>query len=289
MERKHNKVIAALCYFGAPAFIYIFIIFGGFIFVFIESLGYIKSLNMTDITLAHYGAVITDSDFLRSCTFSLYLALLSSALSTIIGVYLAQYLVFAQGIVQKAVHKLAGIIIILPYLFAILLVIWMFSNSGLVARAMYALGFNSRPDLLYDNLGISMIFTYVLKGSAFVTVYVYNVMSKIRKDYYLLANSMGVGKYRIITGIYIPLCKNVIVWSSAIMFAYTLGSYEVPMLLSNINQTTLAAELYRLYTGSNFMDFPKAMAANIIMLLINIVFGGLYAAILSKVIDRGVK
>ncbi len=289
MERKYNKIAAALFYFGTPAFIYIFFIFGGFIFVFIESLGYIKSLNMTEITLAHYGEVITDSDFLRSCLFSLYLAVVSSMLSTVIGVYLAQYLVFSHGIVKKAVHKLAGIIIILPYLFAILLVIWIFSNSGLIARVIYAVGFDVRPNFLYDNLGLSIIFTYVLKGSAFVTVYVYNVMSKIRKDYFVLAKSMGVGKRQIVIGIYIPLCKNVIVWSSAIMFAYTLGSYEVPMLLSNVNQTTVAAGLYRLYTGSNYMDFPKAMATNIVILLINIVCGGLYAMVLGKIIDKGVR
>ncbi len=288
MGRKYNRLGSSLLYFGIPTLIYLTFIFGGFIFVFIESLGYIEALDMRDISFRHYYNVFSDADFLKSCLFSLYLATVSSTISVSIGVYLAQLITFSE---HKKINllflKLSNIFIILPYLFTILLVIWMFSDSGLLARILHVFGFENDLGILYDDFGLGMIFAFVLKGSAFVTVYVYNVMSKIKKDYLILGQSMGVSKGKIIRSVYIPICRNTIVWSSAILFAYTLGSYEVPMLLSNIKQDTLATELYKLYTSSNFSDFPQAMATNISMLFINLVFASLYALAVSKVIKRG--
>ncbi len=285
MVRKHNQISACFLYFGIPTFVYIVFILGGFSFVFMESLGYIKALGMTSFSFEYYLAVLTDSSFIKSCLFSLYLATTSAILSTIIGIYLAQLIVFSENkIIHKYILKLSNIFIILPYLFSIFLVIWIFSNTGLLSRVLYLFGFEGNLGILYDNLGLGMIFTFVLKGCAFVTVYVYNVMSKIKKDYYILAQSMGVPKSKIITSIYIPLCKNVIVWSSTILFAYTLGSYEVPMLLANIKQPTLATTLYSYYTSWDIADYPKSMAINIILLLINLVFGCIYAFAVNKII-----
>ncbi len=288
MGRKYNQLKQSVLYFGIPILIYTVFILGGFIFVFIESLGYIEALGMTQITLSHYKNMISDQGFLQSLIFSLYLSTISTTISCVVGVYIAQYVVFNESRVLKHwILRLSNVFIILPYLFAILLVIWMFSDSGLLSRILYSLGFTAKLGILYDDFGFGMIFAFVLKGSAFVAVYVYNVMSKIKMDYYVLAQSMGVSKRKIITGIYIPLCSSTIVWSSAILFAYTLGSYEVPMLLANINQSTLATELYSLYTSSDFSDFPRAMATNITMLLVNLVFAGLYAFLMSKLIKRG--
>ncbi len=288
MERKYNRIIEGLLYFAIPIILYLIFIFGGFIVVFIESLGYIKALNMTEITFSYYLGIITDIDVLKSSLFSLYLATISTIISVSLGVYLAQYFVFSNNLwINKCMLKLSNILIILPYLFSIFLVIWMFSNTGLLARILFFLGFEQDINFLYDDFGIGMIVTFVLKGSAFVTVYVYNVLSKIKKDYYILAQSMDVSHGKIIMSIYVPLCKNVIVWSSAILFAYVLGSYEVPFLLSNINQNTLATGLYSLYTSPNLTDFPLSMAMNIIMLIINLLFGVIFAYFVNRFIKRG--
>ncbi len=288
MGRKHNRIKEAILYFFVPVLIYLVFIFGGFIFVFIESLGYIPAFGMTEPTFDHYIDILGDEKFFKSSFFSIYLAIISTTLSVIIGIYLASFMTFSNSkILNKMLFKLSNIIIILPYLFAILLVIWMFSDTGLLARILYLFGYKEDLGILYDDLGIGMILSFVLKGSAFVTVYVYKVMSEIKKDYFVLAKSMGVTKWKAIFSIYVPLCKNTIVWSSAILFAYTLGSFEVPTLLSNINQPTLATELFRLYRSSDFTDFPKAMASNICLLFINILCASLYSFCVSRVIKRG--
>ncbi len=288
MGRKYYRIKENILYFGFPALIYVIFIIGGFLLVFIESLGYIPTLDMTETSIVNYINVTQDRDFFQSLALSLYLSTISTTLSIVIGVYLAQYIIFSESkLLKHCVLRLSNILIILPYLFAILLVIWMFSDSGLLARILYILGFSDDIGLLYGDLGFGMIASFVIKGAAFVTVYVYNVMSKVKKDYFVLASSMGVSKKDIVMSIYIPICRNTIIWSSAILFAYTLGSYEVPMLLSNVNQDTLSTEMYSLYTSSNITDFPRAMATNIIILVINVIFSELYAMLMSKAIKRG--
>ncbi len=290
MGERNYTLMNTVGYFGIPLVLYAVFIFGGFFLVARESLGYVAAFGQTTLHFDHYREVLSEETFIESLGFSLYLAIVSASVSTILGVWIAQYLVFSSNrFVKYLVDKISNVLVILPYLYLIYLMIFSLSETGLLARVLRIFGVPVEVNLLYDSFGIGLILTYVLKGAPFVAIYVYGVMVKIKRDYYVLAESMGVDKRGIINSIYIPLSKNAIIWSSIVLFAYNLGSYEVPMLLSNVQQNTLSQYVYRLYTSSDYMEIPQAMALNIIVLGINIICGIGYALLLDCVIRRRIR
>ncbi len=283
MARRDYRVIAG--YFSLTVLLYVVFILGGFVSVGLESMGYIPAFGWTSFHADAYLDILASKSFLKATGFSLYLALVSTSLSTCLGVYFAQKLVFSQhNISNLCIEKTARVFMILPYLFVVYLVIFIGSGSGLLARVLFPLGLG--VDLLYDPLGVSMILAYVVKGTPFVTLYVFAVMVKIKGEYGLVGRLLGASQRDIVRGIYVPLCKNAILWCSAVLFAYNLGAYEIPMLLTNAKQSTVSQMVYRLYTSSNMSDIPTAMAMNLLLLGISMVFGLLFVYLLSKLIDQ---
>ncbi len=288
MGRRNHRIIALIGYFGVPILVYGLLIFGGLYLVARESLGYIPAFGMVDVTFGYYIDVLSSRIFLRGTLFSVYLAVVSTLLSTVIGVYLAQYMVFTKRLwIRRLVNGSSRILVILPYLYMVYLVIFTFSDTGFLARLLHIVGVDNGIGILFDPLGIGMILSFVLKGAPFVVVYVLGVMDNVKKEYAVVSRNLGASHYLTVRSIYIPLCKTSILWCAGVLFAYTMGSFEVPMLLSTASQNTLSVSMYRLYTGTSIADIPSSMAMNIYLLIVNIVAGGLFVLGLNRWIGRG--
>ncbi len=276
-----------LGYFAFPLFFYCLFIGGGFFLVGIESLGYIPAFDFNEFSLSFYVDIFKSKNFLSSFFFSIYIALSSTILSLILGIYFAQYLVFTkEKITSFLLEKLAKVFLILPYLYIVFLVFFMFSDTGLLFRFLHVFGIENSIGILYNNLALGIIFAYTLKGTPFVMLFLVSIMKKIRNEYYTISTILGANHFQTITSLYIPLCKHAIIWSALILFSYNLGSYEVPMLLTSVKQQSLSQLIFKYYTSPELLDFPKAMALNILLLFINIILGALLTLILSKAIDR---
>ncbi len=77
-----------------------------------------------------------------------------------------------------------------------------------------------------------------------------------------------------------PMSRDVIVWSSCVLLAYNLGSFEVPYILGSLNGVTLSSGLYSLYINPDITKIPETMAMTIILFLV----GGILVAGYSRVL-----
>ncbi len=284
MGRRNYQFLA---YVIVPLLLYIVFIVGGFGVVLLESFNRGVSFDWASLNIVVYKDLFTSKSTYSAIGFSLYIAFMSASLSAVIGVYVAQYIAFSKkAIVGKVLEKFSYVFVILPYLYVVFLVLFMVSDTGVLYRLFG--GGEFLPSLLYGRFALGVIFAFTLKGVPFVTLYTLSILSKIRDEYFLIGHLLGASRSLVIQTVYIPICKNAIVWSSAVLFAYSLGSYEVPSLLTNVHQRTLAQLIYRNYTSPNIDDFPTAMALNIVLLFVCAIFGLLYSFLVSRVIDRKV-
>lgn len=177
----------------------------------------------------------------------------------------------------------AGLII--PYIYVVFLSIIFLGQTGFVSRLLYNAGVLSDiknfPELVFDKNGFGIIWVYVFKGTPFVTLFVLNVMSRISKKYEDAAKSLSAAKITILRKIYLPLCSKVVIWASCIIFAYDLGSFEVPYILSSISPVPLSSRLYSLFINPDIFKIPETMAMNVVLLFIGIIFVGVYAVFLK--------
>ena len=72
----------------------------------------------------------------------------------------------------------------------------------------------------------------------------------------------------------LPLCKPAILNSGLIIFCYSFGAYELPLLLGSTLPKALPVQTYIEYTHPDLTHRPYAMALNMIMLLICLDCGG---------------
>ncbi|MDW7657922.1 MAG: ABC transporter permease subunit [Bacillota bacterium] len=269
--------------------IYALLIGGGLLAAFIESLGYIPVLGLTTFSLDSYRRLFMQQGFLNDFMFSLWIAFISSLLSTFLGVTIAYAVTTTRAkrlssITRKAMQT--GLI--LPYLYGIFLAVTMISQSGLLSRLFYHLGLiqepRAFPELLYDRAGLGIVFVFVLKGTPFVALFVSNIMSRVSADYRDVAKTLRARNLTVLRKIYLPLCSTVIVWCASVLFAYDLGSFEVPYMLGALRPVALSARLYSLYISPDLLTIPQTMAMSVFLFLTGLICTAIYAIALKKIL-----
>ncbi|WP_291636336.1 ABC transporter permease [Clostridium sp.] len=271
--------------------LYIFLIGGGLIETVKESMGYIPVLGFNTFNLDSYKEIFGQNSFLKDMLYSVYIAVMATILSTFLGIIIAYCFVTSRNsLIKGIVKKILQMGLIIPYLYVVFLAMLMLSQTGLISRLMYNIGvlkdLKSFPELVFDRRGLGIIWVYVFKGTPFIALLVLNVMSKISSTYEDVAKSLNASGLTILRKIYIPLSSGAIIWTSCIVFAYALGSFEVPYLLGSISPVSLSSKLYSLFINPNLSAIPKGMAMNVILIILGGIIIGVYAMLL-KILLKG--
>jgi putative spermidine/putrescine transport system permease protein len=266
--------------------LYLIFIGGGLMETVKESMGYIPMLELNNFNFNSYREVFSQKDFIENTLYSLYISFTGAISSTFFGILTAYFFVKSENFVIKSILKRAlqtGMI--LPYIYVIFLAAMLFNQTGFFSRLFYHAGiikdFQNFPVLVFDSAGIGIIWVYVFKGTPFVTLFVINVMSGISNSYDKVARTLGAGELTVLRRIYIPLSSNAIIWSSSIVFAYFLGSFEVPYILGSISPSALSSRLYSLSISPELEAIPQAMALSLVIFLTGLIFVGLYGLFLK--------
>lgn len=271
--------------------LYIFFIGGGLIETVKESLGYIPVIGLDTFSLNSYKEILGQNSFFHDMLYSIYLAATATLLSTLLGIIVAYCLVTSKSVFIKIiVKKTLQIGLIMPYLYAVFLAMVLLSQSGFISRLLYNIGIlkdlKAFPELVFDRAGFGIIWAYVFKGTPFIALFVLNVMSRISSVYGDAAKTLGAGWITVLRKIYLPLSSGTIIWTSCIIFAYDLGSFEVPYLLGSISPTTLSSQLYSLFISPDLSAVSVSMALNIIILILGGTIIGAYSLLLKFLLRR---
>ena len=272
-----------------PQLVLILIFLLGLINGLIQSFGILPSLGMTKPTLMYYKNLLTDKSFLHSILFSVYISFTSSVLAVVGGTILCSAMVLTRKNKGTSL-RFVQIPVIVPHVVVALFIINIFSQSGLLARIIYSMGFiqsqTEFPDLLFSKGGIGIIMAYIWKEIPFVAFFVVAIMSEINNNLGEAAMNLGANPLYAFYHVTLPMCLPAIKNAFIIILAFSFGAYELPFLLGATTPKALPVKAYIEYINPDFHNRPNAMAINSIMLVISLLIALLYYQLMEKNIQR---
>lgn len=263
--------------------------FPGLINGIVQSLGYMPYFNQRTLTFKYYEEIFRDKDFWIALGYSIYLSLVSSIVSVVLGVVAAFFILWlSQKSLESRLLSIATRIpMIMPHLVVIVLIHQMFSQTGLGSRIAANIGLISDPGrwplLVYDRWGIGILLVYLYKQIPFVAMTVFAVLKSIHGKWQEVAYNLGANRFQTYTGIILPMLFPTILSVLLILFAYNFGAFEVPFLIGSPVIETLPVKAYSYYTHSDFTLRPYAMVVNVLILGISVGFMGVYVKVFKAV------
>lgn len=253
----------------APALAVIVLLFGGGLgLAVVQSVGFLPVVGEPGFTLAAYRAIFTDPVFYRSLLLTTWIAFASTALSTVLAVGGA--LVLRPRFRSKRCFTfLFQLNLPIPHLVGAVGILFLFSQSGFLARLAYLAGFIQTPAqfpaLVYDRYGLGIILEYVWKSTCFIGIILLANLQALGDDYENAARTLGARRWQRFRYVTLPFLAPGILSSSILVFAFTFGAFEVPLLLGQRFPSALPVLAYRLYSDVDLQARPEAMALSVII------------------------
>jgi putative spermidine/putrescine transport system permease protein len=262
----------------APAVLLLGVLFvGGLYAALVQSLGYLPAIGRTEVSLEAYREVLGSRDFLDSLLLTLYVAGVSTVLSTALAVLAALALRRGAGRIGAVVFQVP---ITVPHLVAAVGIALVVSQAGLGARLAVSLGLIGEPAdfpaLLYDRYSVGVILTYVWKETPFVALVVLAGLRGVAAELEDVAKTLGANAWQRFWFVIFPVVAPGVVAASLVVFAFTFGAFEVPYLIGGDYPTILPVTAYKEYQSTQLSDRPVAMAMNVIIAAITALFAAAY-------------
>lgn len=251
----------------------------------VQSLGYIPSFNLTDISLKYYKEILSKPVFLDSLKVSIHISLVSSVLSAILGTVLAAALVYTNHTGGRCL-QIIKLAILIPHTIVALLFISILSQNGLAARVLYRLGFigsqSEFPLLLYSKNNFGIILGYMWKEIPFTAYFCLSLMSSINKSLGEASETLGASKLKSFFYITLPLSMPAIRKAFLIILTFSFGAYDFPFLLGATMPKALPVQAHIEYTHPDLRHRPYAMAINGLILAVTWIMAGIYYFLTKK-------
>jgi putative spermidine/putrescine transport system permease protein len=257
----------------APALGVVVLLFGGGLALAVaQSLGYLPAIGRTELTLEAYRQIFSRVDFQRSLLLTLWIALASTAVSTLLAILSALALRRAfRG--QRLVTFIFQLNIPIPHLVGALGILFLFAQSGFLARLAYLVGLINAPAdfpvLVNDPYGLGIILEYVWKTTCFTGLIVLAVLQSAGEELEDAARNLGANRWQRLRFVILPLIRPAVLSASVLVFAFTFGAFEVPLLLGQRFPSALPVLAYRNYTDVDLNARPEAMAMSVIIAVIS--------------------
>ena len=252
--------------------IIILLFFGGLFFGLIRSLNYMPVIGLTDLNFNAFISFFKSKEFYDSLFLSFYISFTSTIISTIFAIGAA--LLLRRNFVGKSlVNFLFQINLTVPHLIGAIGFLYLFSQSGSFARLAFQWGVITKtsefPEMVYDPYAIGIILQYVWKEIPFIGVIVLANINSLIEDYENVARSLGANKWQTFRYVLLPFILPSVLLASVIVFAFTFGAYEIPVMLGANYPSALSVLAYRKYTDVDLASMPEAMAISIIIAILS--------------------
>ena len=249
----------------APVVIILMTLFVGSIIVaLLQSFGYAPLYDINEFpTLKHYRSLFALPGFWRSVGYTFYYAVVPTVIGTALSIYLALILRKTfKG--KKAFTYIYKLPLMIPYLVGVALTIVLFTNGGIIARTLYALGIiettRDFPRILYSHSGLGIMIVYLWKQIPFSTLIIYSVLMGLGKESEEAALTLGANRWQTFWHVTLPQIMPGIVSATIIVFAFNFGSFEVPFILGGGFPNTLPVEAWRAFDDADYSRRLRAMA-----------------------------
>jgi putative spermidine/putrescine transport system permease protein len=251
--------------------------------VFVVIVSFFRSDGFDTIpafSLESYAAVLSSS-----LTLSLYLkmikyALMTWAVSLLVGFFVAYFLVF--HVRNRSVAIGLFLVCTVPFWTSnvIRMISWMpvLAEQGAINSALLALGVIDAPLRILLFSDFSVVLAYVHLFTIFMIVPIFNSMSRIDRKLFEAARDAGAGRFKTLMLVVLPLTRSGIVMGSIFVITLVMGDFYVVKVMSGGGSASVVSAMY---DNVSTLLFPPAAASAVILLLILT----LLIAILTRFVD----
>lgn len=220
------------------------------------------------LTASSYATALTEPLYLRILLRTVRLALVSTAMSLILGIPFSYLIWRAQGIRKTALLAIALVplftdVIARVYGWQILL-----SRGGPIAGVLDGLGLMSEQSRLgYSFLGAAIGLTYVALPY-FVLIFV-SALAAVDWRLVEAARTLGARPLRSVIEIVLPIAGLGLATATAVAFAWGMGAYAETVTLGSPEEWGLGYEAWRQW--ALVRNWPLSSALSILMLVVTAV------------------
>ncbi|MFV2104474.1 ABC transporter permease subunit [Micromonospora sp. LOL_024] len=257
-----------------PALAAVVLLFGG-------GLGYglAQSLGLAGITdtppgLTVYQRVTDGPAFTDGLLLSLWISTAATALAVAVGVAAALVVRRTAG-GRRTATFLAQLGLPVPHLIGAVAIGLLLADSGLLARVAHAVGV-SIPALVADPHAVAVIVEYVWKEAPFVLVVVLAALGGPVGEYERVAATLGARPRQVLRHVTLPLLAPPILAVAVLIFAFTLGAYEVPALLGRAYPQPLPVLAYQRFTAAELSGRAEGVAIALLIAAVAVAAAGAY-------------
>jgi putative spermidine/putrescine transport system permease protein len=205
------------------------------------------------VTLDAWQQLWRDPVFVDALMFSLRTAIIATALSAGLAVAVAISL-RSRGTTLRAIASLP---VPVPHLVvAVLAVVWL-APGGLADRALGALPVS----LVRDELGLGIVLVYVYKETPFLVFLLLATLGAGLREREEAAAVFGASPRQRLAWVVWPTIRGPLVVGSIVVAAFTLGAFEVPLVVGPSYPPTLATYAYEAGQGDVIAGEGVAAAA----------------------------
>ena len=274
------KIILSLT---PPLLIICTLFFGGILYGFLQSLGYQPAIQKYDISFDAYYNVMFSERYAKLFWTGLGLNLWVSFVSTFLAAAFALFGALAirkTFFAKKICNFIYSLNLPMPHLVVAVGMIFVFSQSGLLARFFTQIGFISSPSdfpvLVKDKYGFGIILAYIWKEAAFFFIILMSVLQSLGENFEELAQSLGANKWQRFRYVILPLVMPNLFSASIIVFAFSFGAYEVPAILGVNYPQMLPVMAFEFFLNPDLNARSEGMALSMIIALIVMILVVIY-------------
>lgn len=261
----------------------LFLMVGGISGALLQSLGYFPFLGMKSFTLEFYKRVLCDRVFLSSFLYTLKICAVSSFISLALGVLLAKCLVEAGEGRWPFFYKIP---LIIPHVTVALFAVTFLSGNGVLARILHLCGVRGArgvfDSVLFSPSGAGVIAAYVWKEAPFVLLTVYALMGRISSRHEKIAVNLGAGRVYAFFRVVLPMIMPAVLSCFVIIFSYSFGAYELPVLIGSTVPRALPVQAFIEYQSPLPENRPYAMAYCVILGVTSVLCMSVLYALLKR-------
>ncbi|HEY2421236.1 MAG TPA: spermidine/putrescine ABC transporter permease [Neobacillus sp.] len=214
--------------------------------------------------------------FLRSVGVTVGIAAAVAVLSGITGLITALFLA-ERTHKWKWLHIIFQFPIGIPHLLSAYLLMQVFMQSGWYARIAYHLGwidsFEMFPVLVHDNWGLGVILAYMWKEVPFIVLLIYPFIVKLILDWKETTKVLGGTFSQTVCWVIIPILLPMWAGGMWVVFAFTLGAYEIPALLARTSFGSIPVIAFQEYSQFGLERQPIAIVMNMVLAAIALLVG----------------
>jgi putative spermidine/putrescine transport system permease protein len=255
-----------------PALTLVVVLFGGAVgLALLRSLGLLAGGTGAGPSLDAYRRLFTDPEFGRSLLLTLHVAVTSTVLAIVLGIGAALLLRrLVRG--RRLATTLFQSNLPLPHVVGAVAILALLGQSGLLSRVATQTGVidgpASFPALVFDPYAIGIIVQYVWKEVPFIGIVALAILRSTGDDLEEAARTLGASPRQRLRHVILPLLLPGVLSAAIIVFAFTFGTFEVPLLLGRSFPAVLPVLAHQRYTDVDLTARPEAMAISVVITVV---------------------